>query len=115
MDVDKAWVSVCVSQHVYGMPMCKIGGFVCVDSWEMCIQVAFPGARAPPASCRDEDGLSSPGSLSRVVFLSYKNNKFSFSEDWGGERLGTGSIVTPPSPQVHGQAGGRDRWHHRHQ
>lgn len=28
------------------------------------------------------DGLSSPGSLSRVVFLSYKNSKFNFSEDW---------------------------------
>lgn len=103
MDVDKAWVSVCVSQHVYGMPMCKIGGFVCIDSWGMCIQVAFPGARAPPASCRDEDGLSSPGSLTIkggvfVLHFSTGSYKFSFSEDWGGERLGTGSIVTPRLP-----------------
>ena len=63
-------------------------------------QAAFPGARGSPASCIDEDGLSSPGSLTikgRVFVLHFSTGsyKFSFSEDWGGERLGTGSIVTP--------------------
>ena len=84
MDVDKAWVSVCVSQHVYGMPMCKIGGFVCIDSWGMCIQVAFPGARAPPASCRDEDGLSSPGSLTikgGVFVLHFSTGSYTMRPD----------------------------------